>query len=587
MHIKVLPNELAAKIAAGEVIERPVSVVKELVENAIDAQATEISVIIEEAGKSMIQVIDNGQGIGSDEVRIALQRYATSKIESFDDLENIHTLGFRGEALASIAAISLFTLETKSQDSNTGSFYRLEGGKEKEWRLTGIKQGTNIKAEKLFFNVPARLKFMKSDQTEKKRIFDMIAHYALYYANIRFSLTNDKRIVFSTNGNGNRREILSKIFNLETAKKLLEVDHQFDNFHINGFISPLDLTRSNRRDIFLFVNGRLISDISLVSAITRAYQGLIMVGRYPLAIIFIQLDPKEIDINVHPTKAEIRFQNPSQIFSAVSRAVRRTITTLSPIIDIPVNLWTNTSNHSSTIDPAWKFSENQTINGIQPVDGETHERIYSVPDRQKSILNYVPILRPIGQIGRTYIAAEGPDGLYLIDQHAAHERVLFEQMLQMLQMDAGNSEKQSISQFLLDPVSIKLTPHESDQLETNLEIFTELGFNIINFGPHIFQIRAVPVLIQNMDPREIISNILNQEDEEDVFSSEAKKRLVSKICKQAAIKSGQVLSKEEQERLIYDLEKCEMPRTCPHGRPTLIHISVDTLERQFGRRGSI
>jgi len=583
MKIKVLPEELAAKIAAGEVIERPVSVVKELVENAIDAQATEISVIIEDAGKKLIQVVDNGQGIESEEVRLALQRYSTSKIDTFDDLGNIQTLGFRGEALASIGVVSMLSLETKSKSAGTGTYLRIEGGHEKGWKIIGTNHGTNIKVENLFFNVPARLKFLKSDLTERRWIFDMITRYALYYANIRFNLIFDNKMVFSTNGNGGRREILSKIFNLEIAKKVIEVNLDIDDIHINGFISPLGLTRSNRRDIFIFVNGRLISDITLVSAITRAYQGLIMVGRYPLAIIFIQMDPKAVDVNVHPTKAEIRFQDPGRIFSSVNRAVRRTISALAPLNEVPVNFWSKQSSNESIIDPGWQFSQSQTIPVVPSATGEPENNSFSTSSEQVPIIKNVPILRPIGQLGRTYIAAEGPDGLYLIDQHAAHERILFEKMLEM----TADSKKQENAQYFLDPVSIHLSPMESEQLEINLSVLNDLGFDIVNFGPNIYQIRSVPVLIQNTNIADVIPSLLNQDSEEDIFSNEAKKRLVSRICKQVAIKSGKILSKEEQEQLIYDLEKCEMPRTCPHGRPTLIHISVDALEKQFGRRGSI
>lgn len=583
MQIKILPKELAAKIAAGEVIERAVSVVKELVENAVDAQATEISVVIEDAGKKLIQVVDNGQGIDADEVRLALQRYATSKIASFDDLGNVKTLGFRGEALASIAAVSMLTIETKSKTSTEGSFLSMEGGDEKEWKLTAVNTGTSVRVENLFFNVPARLKFVKSDLTEKRRIFDMMIRYALYYANIRFKLEFDKRTIFSTNGNGDRREILSQIFNLETAKNLLEVDTEIDNFKISGFISPLDLTRSNRKDIFLFVNGRLISDVSLASAITRAYQGLIMVGRYPIAILFLKIEPTEIDVNVHPAKAEVRFRNPGQVFSAVNRAVRRTITALSPIHDFPVKIWGNQNTRATIIDPGWQFAEGQAYSGLETDNGNQSDDFRESPGAPGGLLANVPILRPIGQLGRTYIACEGPDGLYLIDQHAAHERVLYEKMLQPI----TDSNKQSNSQYLLDPVSIQLTPFESEELEKTLGTLSDLGFDIVDFGPNIFQVRAVPVLIQNMDPRGIIIDILAQDSEEDLLSSQEKNRLISKICKQAAVKGGQILSKEEQEQLIYDLEKCEMPRTCPHGRPTMIHISVDVLEKEFGRKGSI
>lgn len=579
MTIKILSQNVASKIAAGEVVERPLSVVKELMENAIDAQAGEIRIRIENAGQSLIQVEDNGVGIPQAEAGLALQRYATSKISEIDDLERIKTLGFRGEALASIAAVSRFGLFTRSGLESVGVQLTSEGGETVHQEPAGLKEGTRIVVEDLFFNVPARRKFLKSEQTERRNIIDLVSRYALFYTGIRFHLQMEGKEVLATNGNGDRREVLARIYDLQTARAMLELKVVDDFLGIDGFISPTGISRSNRKEIFFFINGRLISDTALVSAVTQAYQNLLMVGRYPLAMISLTIDPAEVDVNVHPTKAEVRFREPGRIFSLLHSAVRKTVSAFSDVLRLSPTFWSGSSSGTAQIDPAWSFvaQAGAALPESQPFPPSAPEEA-SVQGDEPTLMR-VPLLRLVGQIGRTYLVAEGPDGLYLIDQHAAHERVLFERFRSL--------HAQNQSQYLLEPVVVEIPGRLDKDLENQVETLNHLGFKAENFGPSTYRITAIPLVISHFEPAEAFLSAL-EEDEEDesLVESALEDKLITRICKRVAVKGGQVLSNEEQERLIRDLENCQSPRTCPHGRPTMIHLSVDLLERQFGRRGS-
>lgn len=580
MTIKKLSQDIASKIAAGEVVERPFSVVKELLENAIDAGATEINIRVENAGRRLIQVEDNGIGIPAAEAAVALQRYATSKISALSDLENINTLGFRGEALASIAAVSRLKLDSKTGEEDVGVHLLVEGGEIIEQSAAGLSNGTKITVEDLFFNVPARRKFLKSERTERSIIADLVTRYALYYAGIRFQLNMEGRQMLVTNGNGDRREVLSRIHDVKTARAMLDLKVVDEYLSVDGFISPTGISRSNRKEIFFFINGRLITDTTLTAAVTRAYQNMLMVGRYPLAAVFLKIDPQEVDVNVHPTKAEIRFRESNRVFSLIHSAVRKTISAFSDVPQVSQSIWKGSGGPVRGIDPAWQFSADtgQAPTASAPLKEDVQKG--EVPSGQvESAFVPVPLLRLIGQIGRTYLVAEGPDGLYLIDQHAAHERVLFEQFLAR--------KTAADSQYLLEPVVVELPGRIEKDLENEIAMLNQLGFKIENFGPSTYKITAVPVVISHLDPREAFISAL-EEDEEDnsLLDSEVERKMVTRICKRAAVKGGQVLSTEEQERLVRDLEQCSSPRTCPHGRPTMIHLSVDMLERQFGRQGS-
>ena len=576
MPIHELSKEIASKIAAGEVVERPASVVKELIENSIDAGAKEINIRIEQAGRRLIEVRDDGTGIPPNEIQIAIRRYATSKITSMEDLDNISSLGFRGEALASIAAVSRFNLESRTQGDDNGMRLVVDGGVEQSFLPTGMKQGTLIKVENLFFNVPARQKFLKKDPTERQLITELVTRYALFYSHIRFQLTQEGRPIFMSFGNENRREILSKLYDADAAQSYLEIDFQDMFAKIRGFTSPLNMTFSNRKQIFCFINGRLVSDATLTAAIIRAYHGYLMVGRFPSTILFIEISPSEIDVNVHPTKDEVRFRDSGQMFGVIHTAVRRTLSTLLPLTDFQMPSWNSTTLPEKPIDPGWEFSRTENFHDPEPMP----QKYDPHQDHESPSILKVPILRLIGQLGRTYIAAEGPDGLYLIDQHAAHERILFERI-------QNSPQKGTISQFLLSPEIFVIPARLKEEFSRQKEILEKIGFGFEEFGPDTIRITAIPAVIQKMDPGAAVLSALEPEDhQEGLIEGEKDKQIIIKICKRAAIKGGQILSIQEQEQLIRDLENCASPRTCPHGRPTMIHISVDLLERQFGRLGS-
>lgn len=580
MQIKELPENVASKIAAGEVVERPVSVVKELIENSIDAGASQVLVRVREAGKALIDVQDNGVGIPAAEVKMAIKRYATSKIASIDDLNRIKTLGFRGEALASIASVSRFTLMTRSEEEAIGVSLIIEAGRELSFSQVGMPQGTHISVQNLFFNVPARLKFLKTDVTERRLISELISHYALIYPHTRFHLEMEGKEILISSGNGAPREILSLKYDLDTAKQFLAVNYRRQEIQVDGFISPLGITRSNRKEIRFSVNGRPVSDGMLTSAVLRAYHGYLMVGRYPIAILNIAMPPEELDVNVHPAKAEIKFRNEKSVFSAVHSAVRKTMLAYFPVPELPDNTWSDQSNfevsrkNEMESQMSWVV---QRTGRFSPVKDDSATEEHRKFDDQFA----TPLLRLIGQLGRTYIAAEGPDGLYLIDQHAAHERILYERMQNL-------SGDERASQLLLEPAIIHVPPGLDEVLESRIDVLNSLGFEIQNFGAQTYKITAVPAIVRHMDPQEALLSSIETDDEDQEFVDDRiEKMIIAKICKRAAVKGGQVLSVEEQNELLRNLEKCESPRTCPHGRPTMIYLSVTTLEKQFGRRGSL
>ncbi len=596
MPIRLLSPEVASQIAAGEVVERPASVVKELVENALDAGAKSISVRVEEAGRRLIEVADDGCGIPADELTLAVSRHATSKLVSAKDLFSISTLGFRGEALASIASVSRLTLTSRVAASESGARIRVDGGAERGVERCGAPPGTVVRVENLFYNVPARLKFLKSDVTERRAIDTFLARYALAYPSVRFQLREGETVTLQTPGDGDRRAILATLYGVETARQMLEVLAEEPGLRLSGFISPISITRSNRREMTFFINGRWVQDVPLNSALTQAYHTLLMVGRYPLAILFLEMDASAVDVNVHPAKAEVRFREQERVFGFVQRAVRRALLAYTPVPSVPpATLWGNrpsaapreagvdwrmageVSDQASVVSDQLSVSSRQSsvISHQSLVAGE------QLPAEGKQRLVQLPLLRLIGQVGQAYLVAEGPDGLYLIDQHAAHERVLFEKL--MLQR-----ARQTIpSQVLLEPVSVTLTPAQARLLEGQLEVLHHFGFQVEPFGPHTYQVRALPVLFAGSDAAAALRALVEDfEEDEAPLQQEIEARIAARVCKRLAVKAGQTLSEDEQRALLTDLEACDSPRTCPHGRPTMIHLSVDMLERQFGRKGA-
>lgn len=577
MPIHLLPPEVASQIAAGEVIERPASVVKELLENALDAGARSIKIAIEEAGKKLIEVADDGSGIPSTELELAVSRHATSKLSRSDDLFSISTLGFRGEALAAIGSVSRLTITSRTIDEAEGARLHVEGGKPGRLTKVGTTVGTTVRVEDLFFNVPARLKFLKSDVTERRAIDTLVTRYALAYPGIRFRLTDGKNSILQTTGDGDRRSILAALYGVDVARQMLEIVSEEEGFGLAGYISPTSLTRSNRREITFFINGRWVHDVSLNAALLRAYHTLLMVGRYPLTALFLEIPPEEVDVNVHPAKAEVRFRNQDRIFSFVQRSARKALLAYSPVPDAAPGLWGSHFDGPRHTGLDWAIAHDEELprNGSESV--ETPHASTPEPASFASI----PLLRLVGQIGATYLVAEGPDGLYLVDQHAAHERVLFEKLM------AQRGSQNIPSQSLLTPAVVTLPPQGAALLASNMQALQNFGFDVEEFGPNTFQIRAMPALFAGSDPAQAIGALVEDfEEDETPFQNEIEARLAGRVCKRMAVKAGQVLSGEEQRVLLRDLEACDSPRTCPHGRPTMIHLSVDMLERQFGRRGA-
>jgi DNA mismatch repair protein MutL len=556
--IRVLDENVSSAIAAGEVVERPESVVKELIENSVDSGADRIEVTITAGGKKLIQVRDNGSGIPAAEVPLSVARHATSKLTSTEDLFNIQTLGFRGEALTSIGAVSRMEIVTRTQNEQVGSQLRVSGGEVKDLQPMGTPVGTMVQVRDLF--------------SERRRIHALIARYAFAYPHIAFLLQQEGRTALQTTGNGDRREVLAEIFGLDTAKGMIALPVSGPGLiSVTGFISPPTIHRGTRREITLFVQGRRIHDPSLSAAVLQAYHGLLMVGRFPVAIVLIELPPDSVDLNVHPAKAEVRFKDPQMVFTVVQRVLRGTLLnqTPAPVIEMPTTwqqLYRDTG--SRTPDPAWDLLQR---NAEETTKG----------DIQPGLTNLdVPLLRSVGQVGAAYLVAEGPDGLYLIDQHAAHERVLFESLMTLWK--TGKLE----SQQLLVAETVELETNQAGSLIDQIDALQSLGFEVEHFGGSSFKLRAIPAFLIDADPEGSLRSVVDDlEEDETALMSEVEARIAARVCKRAAIKSGQILSLEEQRQLIRDLESCESPRTCPHGRPTMIHLSVDALERQFGRRG--
>lgn len=592
MSIHLLPPDLASQIAAGEVVERPASVVKELLENSLDAGASQISITVEGAGQRLIEVADNGSGIPASELALAIERHATSKLDRREDLFRIVTLGFRGEALASIGSVARMTITSRSAASTAGARLRVEGGNADELQVIGAPVGTIVRVEDLFYNVPARLKFLKQEATERRLIDTLVTRYAVAYPRVRFHLVQEGRSSLQTSGKGERREVLAAMYGVDIARQMLEVLSEGDGLRIQGFISPPAISRTNRKEMTFYVNGRPIADAALSAAMLQGYHTLLMVGRYPVGLLFIEMPPEVVDVNVHPTKAEVRFSQPERIFSEVQRAVRRALLAHTPVPDLGASLhWNRPEGGSSrTIDPAWQMSAEAKAEA--PTDPESAVGMSYPVDaadpfdnrnsgRQTSLSSLgSPILRLIGQIANTYLVAEGPDGLYLIDQHAAHERVLFERFMKARQ-------SQVASQSLLQPTVVELPAASSRLLSDQLPILAHLGFEIEPFGHNAFLVRAVPALLSGSDPAAGLRALVEDfEEDETPLQAESEARLIARICKRSAVKAGHRLSSDEQQALLSDLEACQSPRTCPHGRPTMIHLSVDLLERQFGRKGA-
>jgi len=591
MPIRLLSREVASQIAAGEVVERPASVVKEAVENSIDAGARDIRVEIRSGGKEYISVVDDGCGIPSPEVEVAFQRHSTSKLSSAEDLDHITTLGFRGEALASIAAVSRMTFVTRATEEPVGTLLRIEGGRIIARQENGRPAGTALTVEDLFFNLPARRKFLLSDRTEQRHVDAWLTRYAMAYPNLRFTLSHSGKVVFQSPGNGRLRDVLIAVYGLEVGAAALEImpreqigwpqpAHPESQIRVTGLISPPSLSRANRTYITLFVNGRWIQDSRLTYAVIQAYHTLLPTGRYPLGVVMITLPPDQVDVNVHPAKSEVRFMDTDTVFRAVQRAVRHTLMQQAPVptVAYPVAGWGHATPGASSGRPEQlaglgnKLPDRQlAFDEPAPLRTDDTRSIAITEER-------IPPLRVLGQLKLTYVVAEGPDGMYLIDQHAAHERIMFEQLL------ADHQSAAVAAQTLLEPTVVDLPPESVGILQEHAEALSELGFQVEPFGGTTLLVRAIPAIVGSVSPASILEDIAAALLAGDApLAANIEEAVAREVCKRAAVKAGQIMAPEEMEELIRALERVANPRTCPHGRPTMIHISAAQLAKDFGR----
>lgn len=592
MPIEILSPDLAAKIAAGEVIERPASVVKELMENSLDAGARDIRVEVRGGGQRLLRVADDGCGIPTSEVATAFARHATSKIKSVEDLSGIRTLGFRGEALPSIAAVSRVTVITRALGEDRGTLYKLEGSHTLVHEPHGAPQGTVVTVEELFRNVPARFKFLKAPGTEAAHIADLVDAFALAYPHVRFSLVNDGRLIFQSTGSGKLFDSLVKVMGIEIAGAMIQVSgtretepHGVEGVPIvvGGYVSPPSIHRASRKMQYLFVNGRWIEDRSLSHAVVEAYHTMLMVGRYPLFVLNINLPLEEVDVNVHPTKSQVRFHRPGDLYSEVQRTVRRALTDSAPVPNVgpmvpQISVQPLDARQRLIEAGHWTFGPDSPA--ISRPDLSSNASLTPEIVGTDLAPHGVPMLRVIGQVASTYIIAEGPDGLYLVDQHAAHERVLFEQF------SAAHAATDSPSQVLLEPLVVTLAPAQWTVYAGQRDLLEHVGFHIEAFGGETIMIRAIPDVMKGREPRTAVVEVLDELIEGAApMAQDAEARLITSVCKSAAVKGGQTLTLEEMRVLIRDLEKTSAPRTCPHGRPTMIQLNLGQVEREFGRRG--
>jgi DNA mismatch repair protein MutL len=548
--IHLLAPEIANAIAAGEVIERPASVVKELVENSLDGDARRVNVDVRGAGRTSIRVSDDGAGIPADELQLAFVRHSTSKVAKLSDLDSIASFGFRGEALASIAAVA------DVECSSGGATVRIRAGEPIEQGPGPLLPGVTIEVRDLFTNVPARLKFMKSDATEVAAIKDVVSAFALLHPHVRFHLTIDARVAVSTTGDGDRRRAIAAVFGAPVAAELLEM---VGMPLASGMVSQPRLSRGSRDGIVLAVNGRPISSRALVYALEECYQGRLERGRHPVAVIDIGIDPELVDVNVHPAKKEVRFRDEGAVFGALQRAVRAALDGSDPFRYRPVE---------STASFA--------VGNVAPLL-TIHEAARALLTAEPSLAQPVEtaVLRPIGQAGPGYLVAEGPHGLVLIDQHAAHERVLYNRLLERLRSGRG------MSQPLLIPQAVDVEPALIAAAADHRADLANLGLEYEEFGPRSLRITAVPVEMPAGRATAAVQETLGALAES--RGDGALEKAAAALACHSAVRFGDVLDVAEQRRLLADLESTEESVTCPHGRPTRLLIEWQELTRHFRR----
>jgi DNA mismatch repair protein MutL len=577
--IHILDEATINKIAAGEVIERPASVVKELIENSIDAEASDIRIEVIQGGKKLIRVTDNGSGMSKEDAALSFVKHSTSKISRSEDIENVTTMGFRGEALSSITAVAKVEIITKTKDELAGTKVKVHGGKLEGISETGAADGTSITVEELFYNTPARKKYLKSDTTELAHIIDIVTKNALGHNDISFTLLHNGNEILRSPAAALQDTIIH-IYGQEVARAMIAVDFESRFAKVTGFVSKPAVTRGSIDSQSFYINNRSVGSRALSLALRDAYGTLIPKGRFPIAVLKIYIDTKEVDVNVHPTKNQVRLSHEWEVSNAVSESVKRALSdddlapALTPAIKIPAtqSLISEEASQSQMIireEPAFKYSAKDTERRLRRT-----ERY--IANDMKIKTDEAPQVKILGQVDSLYVIAETSDGLVIIDQHAAHERVLFEQV---------RKSKRSDSQELIVPINLELEPREKALMKESIPYLEEFGFRISGFGPDTFAVTAVPNVLGKLeDPglvHDIIADILSEgriKDETGIFE-----RITKSIACRGAIKAGANCSSDQMESLIKQLFKTENPYTCPHGRPTMISFNRQELDKLFKR----
>jgi DNA mismatch repair protein MutL len=587
--IHVLSEQIANKIAAGEVIERPASIVKELIENALDAGATEIEVVIKNGGKSLIRVSDNGCGMTEEDAQLAFVRHATSKIRTAEDLEKIGSFGFRGEALPSVAAVSRVLLVTTAGGERVGTEISLEGGRLLYSKAAAGRKGTMIEVRDLFFNMPARRKFLKTDTTEMGHVADAVSQIALSRLDVRFVFESGGRKVYELEPVSNLLRRAAAIFGETAAKMLLEVEAKTEGIQVRGLIGKPQAARANRLGQIYFVNGRLVKALGLSYAVQDGYHGLLVHGQYPLAVVFIGLDLERVDVNIHPTKQEVRISNEAEIKSFLKRTVGERLLKepdLAPLLRMPPAapagpVLNAAPVRAGNVAPAALDAVLETaVRVAEP--SASGESWYAAPQAGPVVFrDRLKITKILGQIHNTFVIAETEDGLILIDQHAAHERVMFETLAK--NFASGNPERQHL---LMEEI-LEVHPREKQILEQNLSFLSRAGFELEPFGENEYVIRAYPAIFKDLSPAAVLRSFLEEREEGKIqtgMERQGEEIAALIACKRKSVKAFDPLGPTALQTLVERLSRCENPFNCPHGRPSFIQMSFSDLERQFKRK---
>lgn len=607
--IKLLDEMVVQKIAAGEVVERPASIVKELIENSLDANAKNITIEIKDGGKSLIRVTDDGDGISEEDIELAFKRHSTSKLSKVDDLYNIMTLGFRGEALASISSISKVELLTKTKGSNSGLHVFIEEGIVKSMEKVGSAKGTTMIIRDIFYNLPVRKKFLKSDIAEGNSISDIVNKIALGKYDVSFKLIKNDRIILNTSNGKNLKENIYSILGKDMIRDLIAVDYKDDAIKVSGYISNNNLYRSNKNHQYIYLNGRYIVDYRLANAVERNYTTNIPSNKHPVFILFLDINPNEVDVNVHPTKQKVKFEDLDRIYdivyNTVKYALNKSLTThnfnvqdrpskkeVIPELfnlneeefkkqEIVIKDLTNDNNYKDdSIVEDWDFTNFQIREGIEKeIEDSKGRHEEDIPDPKANLIEEIKNSRIVGNFFGTYIVLENQrrDHIYIVDQHAAHERVMYEGI-------KDEFEKESIHvQKLIAPEIFELTNKEFNLVFENIDIFNKLGFELSEFGYNTVQIRGVPLVFGQPNIRNLFLEILDNIDNNIKSNYELKLDKIMKLACTNAVKGGDLLNNLEIESLIKDLVLCSNPFNCPHGRPTVVEVNKTEIEKMFLR----